>query len=173
MTRRINELGYEAIRQSPGQGARLIFISPNAQGNHSLIDEIYPNPQSLPGGGRDPQLAITVHSYDPWDFAGQEGKNAAWPGVAYFQKLVATLAAHSQKLGVPVHFGEFGVGRSGSQAERDADVVRSYYRSMSQAILAAGMAPAVWDDRGWFALVERDGTGPWHFAHGIVPAMVE
>ncbi|MDQ3233106.1 MAG: glycoside hydrolase family 5 protein, partial [Pseudobdellovibrionaceae bacterium] len=52
LTRHINEVGYQAIRNSdPRNQQRLVLILPNAQGNQTLLDEVYPNKGELPDDG--------------------------------------------------------------------------------------------------------------------------
>ncbi len=170
LTRQVNQVGYAAIRATGGNNStRIVLVMPNGQGNQSLIDEIYPNRPSLPGGGSDPYVAISVHTYDPWGFCGQDGNNAAWPGSAFIRSAVDTVAAHSRTLGVAVHYGEFGVGRLTDTGERNTPVVREYYRAMRTEVLSRGMSPTVWDDRGWFATTNASGT---RFLYDIIPSMM-
>lgn len=53
-------------------------------------------------------------------------------------------------LGVPIHYGEFGVGRRLNQEERDSPLVPDFYRFIAMTISENGMSMALWDDRGWF-----------------------
>ena len=173
LTRKINYIGYKAIRETGGGNTkRIIMISTNGQGNHSQIEEVYPNTASLPGGVFDPYLAIQVHTYDPWAFCGETGSNTSWPGSNSLKSAVAKVAVHSKLLGVPVHYGELGVGRSSNSAERNSDVVREYYRTMRLAALSENMSITVWDDRGWFGLVASNGAGMYSFIYNIVPSMM-
>lgn len=65
-TRKVNKVGYDAIRATGGGNlTRVIMVEPNGQGNQGMIEEVYPNKASLPGGGTDTYLAIQVHTYDP------------------------------------------------------------------------------------------------------------
>ncbi len=173
LTRQINRVGYDAIRATGGANAtRVIMVGTNGMGNHTQLRAVYPTKSSLPGGGTDTALAAHVHTYDPWAFCGQTGSNSAWPGADAVATAVLAVAAHARLLGVPVNYGEFGVGRSANASERDSDVVRSYYRTMVTTCLADGMAPTAWDDRGWFGLVAADGAGGFAFANRIVPTML-
>ncbi len=173
LTRQINEVGYQAIRETGGANAtRIVMVMPNGQGNQSQLDDVYPDKGSLPGGGRDPNLAVSVHTYDPWGFCGQNGKNTAFPGKAAIEAPIVKVAAHARKLGVQVNYGEFGVGREKDQEARNTEIVRDYYRTVRLMALRLGMSVTPWDDRGWFALVGKDGSGGYRFLHGIVPAMM-
>ena len=173
LTRRINKLGYEAIRASGGPNAqRLVMVGTNGMGNHAQLRVVYPTKADLPGGGSDRFLAAQVHTYDPWPFCGQDGSNAAWPGDLVIAGALLAVMAHAATLGLPVNYGEFGVGRDTQPIERDSDVVRGYYRLVNRTVLNAGMSSTVWDDRGWFGLVAANGTGGFAFVNRIVPAML-
>ena len=70
---------------------------------------------------------------------------------------------------MPVNYGEFGVGRDANPSERNSNIVREYYRTMRLTCLSEKMSPTVWDDRGWFGLVNTNGN---NFLHNIVPNMM-
>lgn len=169
-TRNINFVGYKSIRETGGKNAtRIIMVSTNGQGNQSQIEEVYPNKASLPGSGLDPYLAIQVHTYDPWAFCGENGNNVAWPGSNALVSGVSKVSSHSKLLGVPANYGELGVGRASNISERNTDVVRGYYRTMRLAALNEKMSITFWDDRGWFGLITKDGTGAYSFLYNIIP----
>ncbi|MGS2738189.1 glycoside hydrolase family 5 protein [Sinomicrobium sp. M5D2P17] len=170
-TRKVNKVGYDAIRATGGHNTtRIVMVGTNGQGNASYIDEVYPNQMNLPGEGADPYLAIQVHNYSPWSFCGETGSNAAFPGNSFFEDGIQEVSVHSTILDVPVNYGEFGVGRSGNTAERNTDLVRGYYKTMANGILGQSMSYSVWDDRGWFGLVNSSGI---EFTYGIVPFMLQ
>lgn len=172
-TRKIMHLGAETVRATGGNNEkRIIMIATNSWGNHNQIFTNWPDKASLPGQGSDEYLAIQVHSYDPWGFCGQEGDNSAYPGDQATATRMREVAAHGRALGVPLHYGEFGVGRSGSQAQRNTDLVRNYYRTVVQTAKAEGMATSVWDDRGWFGLTNGNAQTGFSFTFDIVPYML-
>lgn len=174
LTRHINAVGYEAIRASAsGNKERIILIMPNAQGNQSLLDEVYPSAETLPAGGRDPYLALSVHTYDPWNFCGEDGSNAQYPGAGNIIERIQSTAKHAQILGLGLNYGEFGVGRKTAQEERNTDLVRQYYQIMGKTIRDHGFSPTLWDDRGWFGLVEKAGSQSWRFRYGLAPAALK
>lgn len=174
LTRNINYIGYKAIRETGGKNVtRIIMVSTNGQGNQSQIEEVYPTKASLPGGGLDPYLAIQVHTYDPWSFCGENGSNSSWPGSNALTSGVSKVSVHSKLLGVPINYGELGVGRASNTAERNTDIVRGYYRIMRLATLNEKMSITFWDDRGWFGLIAKDGTGNYNFLYNIIPTGME
>lgn len=170
-TRQVNKVGYNAIRATGGLNTtRMIMVAPNGQGNEAMIEEVYPSKATLPGGGTDKYLGIQVHSYNPWAFCGQTGSNAAFPGSASFENAIKKVAAHANLLNVPANYGEFGVGRSSNTAERNTDLVRGYYKTYDDTTLSQGMSYSVWDDRGWFGLINSSGSS---FINNIGPYMLQ
>lgn len=171
-TRQIMEVGYQAIRATGDNNlTRTIMVSVNGQGNQNMFDDVYPSKTSLPGDGNDKHIAIQVHSYDPWSFCGQTGSNSAYPGDGAITGPIDAVAAHAASLGVPVNYGEFGVGRDGNATERNTEMVRNYYRLLARTVLGHKMSYSVWDDRGWFGLIS--GPAPnYTFTYGIVPFML-
>jgi endoglucanase len=171
-TRAINKVGYDAIRATGGNNStRLIMVAPNGQGNAGMIEAVYPNKTSLPGKGTDIYIAIQVHSYDPWEFCGETGSLAAYPGDAIIESGITKVGVHSVLLDVPINYGEFGVGRSTNIQERDSDVVRGFYKIFSKKCNSLNMSFTPWDDRGWFGLVSGSGTN-FIFTGNIVPTMM-
>ncbi|MEQ8238568.1 MAG: cellulase family glycosylhydrolase [Cyclobacteriaceae bacterium] len=170
-TRLVNQVGYDAIRATGGVNeTRLVMISPNGQGNEVMIEEVYPVPASLPGKGNDKYLSIQVHSYNPWAFCGQTGSNSAFPGNSSIAAGIQKVAVHAEVLGVPINYGEFGVGRT-SGTERNTDLVRGYYKTFAETTLSENMSYSVWDDRGWFGLISGSGSS-YNFTNDIVPTML-
>jgi aryl-phospho-beta-D-glucosidase BglC (GH1 family) len=170
LTRQINQVGYNAIRATGGLNTnRVVMVSTNGMGNHSQLDEVYPSMASLPGGGSDHYLSFQVHTYDPWAFCGETGSNAAWPGSNAIANAIITVSNYAESLNVPVNYGEFGVGRNANAAERNTNIVRDYYRTIRLTCLSKKIAPTVWDDRGWFGLVNTTGNS---FLNNIVPYMM-
>jgi endoglucanase len=82
------------------------------------------------------------------------------------------VAAHGRELGVPINYGEFGVGRDGNQPQRNTDLVRNYYRTVVQTALEEEMSSSVWEDRGWFGLIEGSLESGFNFKYNIVPYML-
>lgn len=172
-TRQMNAVGHAAVRATGGNNAtRIIMISTNGQGNHTTIEEVFPSKETLPGKGTDKYLAIQVHTYDPWSFAGQDGNNENYPGDDFVEQSLRNVAAHGRMLGVPINYGEYGVGRNGNQESRDTELVRGFYRTIVQTALDEKMSTSVWDDRGWFGTVRKNNAGDYEFTYNIVPAML-
>ncbi len=173
-TRHIYQIGVQAVRATGGTNAqRTILIGTNVHGNHQYIDEVYPTIAAVPGGGSDPYIAIELHTYDPWEFCGQDGSNSAFPGVQAIESGMRSVIAHARTLGVPVHYGEFGVGRREDQSARNTDLVRSFYRTIARVAREENIPHSAWDDRGWFGLVTGNSQSGYEFLYDIVPTMLE
>ena len=173
LTRQINEVGYAAIRATGGKNeTRIVQVGVNGMGNHSQLDDVYPSKDLLPGGGNDEYLMIQVHTYDPWDFCGQDGRNSAYPGATSITNSVKSVAAHARTLEVPLNYGEWGVGRNANPEERNTALVKQHYTNLKNTILEEGAAPTVWEDGGWFGLIQEDGT-TINFTYDILPTMMD
>jgi hypothetical protein len=144
----------------------------NGQGNQSMFPTLYPNRESLPGGGKDPCIMATLHTYDPWPFCGENGRLADCPGSQAISSGITRALAHAARLGIGANYGEFGVGRKDQAQERNSDTVREYYRVVAKTVLARGASATPWDDRGWFGLIEKSGDG-YQFKYGLVDSMLK
>ena len=174
LTRQVYEVGHAVVRGTGGLNeTRIIMVSTNGMGNHTMIEETYPSKDELPGKGEDKYLAIQVHTYDPWAFCGQDGENENYPGKDEIKTSIEAVFEHAKLLDTPINYGEFGVGRASNTDERDSDIVREYYHTVVQTVLEAGMSSTVWEDRGWYRLIDQDDDDNWMFINGIVPFMLE
>lgn len=142
------------IRQS--NPTRLVFLGGLAQMSRWWIIN-NPDAMHIPQG--DEHLGLTVHSYDPWTFAGDR------PSLFTFSDSDAANADHqqgelmdwAQQRGVKqVVLNEFGV--TNHQTNRDDRL--KYYRANSQACASRGQGYAIWDDNGWWQVFNRD-NGTW------------
>lgn len=176
-TREINEVGYQAIRAVDGHQRRVIMVAPNGQGNQGQIADVYPQRSDLPGGGYDPYLMVTVHTYDPWDFAGQDGRNSYYG--SELERMRRDIRngiqnvinwAHGKSVGV--YYGEYGVGRRNDQNQRNTRLVREYYRYLTRMVINQNWSTGVWDDGGWFRLIQRGKTG-YYSPFGLVDAIFD
>jgi len=171
LTRQINQVAYDAIRSvSPN---RVILVTPNGQGNQVMAPTIYPNRQSFPDNGGDSHLAITVHTYDPWEFCGQTGNNAFLGSVGNMQSLLRSnyqaLFDWAAATNIPTHLGEYGVGRMPEREwERDTELVREYYSFVTNLFIERGMPTSAWDDQGWFAVL----LGRNQFVYGLSDSLL-
>lgn len=163
-TREINGMGVDAVRRVPGHENRMIFVHPNAISSIATARSVYPDKWSLPGGGNDACVGITVHTYDPYDFCGENGNLHYYGSIGAMKKgllnLVRDFRDYVFDTGIPVYVGEYGVGRQDDrQSERDTDLVREYYRFVTGHFRESGFATAAWNDPGWFAIYTKQEYG--------------
>ncbi|CAJ1347897.1 unnamed protein product [Effrenium voratum] len=161
-TREINAVGYDAVRKVSQD--RMVFLSPNAMANIATASYVYPNPTNLPGDGSDACLGVTVHTYDPWDFAGDTGHNSYYGTVERMKlglyDVFRDLHIWQFGSGTKLYIGEYGVGRRECcYEERNSELVREYYRFVANHFRANGWACAAWDDPGWFAIYSKPEFG--------------
>lgn len=169
LVRALNAVGYKAVRAVDAH--RRIYVSPNAQSSLWTLLDVYPNKSSLPGGGKDANLGITVHSYDPFSYCGPDGHDISQDQVKKEIDKVMSMAVQAQKaLGIIIHFGEFGVGRKDTR-RRDSDVTRFYYNYFTSSCLKNGFAATVWDDGtgSYFQITHYDGHDVT-FPYGLADA---
>merc|ERR1712151_521338 len=162
--------GYEAIRSVDPD--RVVLVAPNGMGQHQMSWFVYPERNDFPDQGSDRRLGLTVHSYDPWDFCGDTGSNAHFSSIADMQNhetsVHQAVLEWANRIGIPVHVGEYGVGRrEDTKAERDSDIVREYYRFFTNFFNEEGIPTTVWDDQGWFAVLQNG-----QFVNGIGDALL-
>ncbi|KAG5191373.1 glycoside hydrolase superfamily [Tribonema minus] len=163
LTRTINRVGYEGIRYV--DATRIVLVQPNDAGNIWAVPRVYPTKATLPGAGADKSVGIQCHTYDHYNFCLQGGTNAFYKSVddisADIGKRVAMLMKWHTDIGgqdtVALHLGEFGVGRL-DQRQRDADIVRAYYRITSKLFRDKSICCTAWSDNGWFALTTMDAS---------------
>lgn len=143
----LNQVFVETVRQSGGNNVERHLVVPGYNTNigHTLAGFVRPN---------DPtpdRLILSVHYYDPWDFAGS-GMTHVWgqdvPGndgwgqephvVQQFDRLKTTYA----DAGLPVLIGEYGaVHQTGYEP------YRVYYMEyVTKAAADRGFLPVYWDN---------------------------
>jgi len=110
----------------------------------------------LPGGGADPNLALEVHSYDPYHFCLQDppSQAALTPAdVAGVNAMFAGAAAWGR-----AHARRVYVGESGCQVKAPSREGRlAWYRATGAAARASGVEGiTLWDDDGDYKLIDRE-----------------
>lgn len=140
--------------------------------------------KDLPKGGNDPYLAVTIHSYDPWNCCSQGGTMKACyeakgslPTFDRVDKGQAydvgwdEIADWATKKNIPVHWGEFGIGREHDrdQASREDTLIKDYYTTQVREALKRNMSSCAWDDQGWFQVIGND----LQWKYGLKDAMMK
>ncbi len=99
----------------------------------------------------DPYLIGNYHSYDPWAFAGES--TGIWGSTSDVNAMINQMdgvETWSQTHNIPVLIGEFGARR-----ECDYNSRMFYYATYTEQALKHGFAFTVWDDDGWFQVLQR------------------
>ncbi len=143
----LNQAFVDTVRASGGNNAFRHLVVPGYNTNIEYTLEGFELPQ-------DPtldRLVVSVHYYDPWDFAGA-GNTHTWgtdsPGrdtwgqedhvLTQFDQLKARFVDN----GVPVVIGEYGaVNQSGYEEYR-----RYYMEYVTKAAVDRGILPIYWDN---------------------------
>jgi aryl-phospho-beta-D-glucosidase BglC (GH1 family) len=106
----------------------------------------------------DAHLALTVHSYAPYSFAGPKPSLHAYTldDLAKAEQTMSALHDWSQKHAIPVALDEFGC--TVQQTNNTARLL--YFKTASSTAMRHGIDWAVWDDNGWFQILNRK-TQQW------------
>jgi len=145
-----------AIRNTGGNNVgRHIMISTYAASTVpvAMDDLVIPND--------DPRVIISLHTYFPWQFTGQDNGNTEWGTTQEKADLEAELERVYNKWVVqeqrPVILGEWG-----AVDRNNLDVREDYYQFYVEKSTERGLLPIVWDDGGDFGLLDRDNL-TWDF----------
>lgn len=132
--------------------SRTIFFGGLEWMNPSWIAQ---NPDSLVLPATDPNLALSVHSYDPYTFTSPPISDFAWGNasdVATVVSMATAMGAWSrQHGGMPVVLGEFAT----SVLQPNGSARLAWYRAMNSAYADAGVGRLIWDDDGWYMTYNR------------------
>lgn len=148
-TAQVNELNSECldIIRADNPTRIVLYGGPNWSSANDLKNAAIPD-------ASDEYLMGYYHSYDPWSFAGQgEG---TWGTSNDKQEMINQMAGiqdWSETNSIPVLIGEFGAVH-----DCDYNSRMRYYAHYTEQALAHGMAFTVWDDGGWFEILERNSS---------------
>lgn len=111
----------------------------------------------------DPYMMAYYHSYNPWNFAGDG--NGTWGTDSDRNSLYSSfrnVRAWADDNGLEVFLGEFG-----AVEDCDYNSRMIHYASYVRGCLENNIAFAVWDDGGWFEVLERS-SHTWHDSKDIL-----
>ena len=159
----------DAIRNTEGNNSkRHLMVSTYAASStpNAMRDLVVPND--------DPNVIISIHSYFPWSFAGDENGPSTWGTANEKKALVDELDKIRERWMVQenraVILGEWGTTDKNNLADRVA--YSSYY---AEAAVERGFVPIIWDDGGNFGFYDRHGL-KWKYpgiAEAVVAAVTE
>jgi endoglucanase len=152
ITDRLNQAFIDTVRATGGNNAKrvLVFQSYNTTTDAAMMMR---TPKDPAGDGL---MALEVHSYDPWNFAG-DGRGT-WSNTAEVDNRFDKLKTGFIDKGIPVILGEYGcVGN-------DDPSRITYITYVTQAAVDRGIVPMWWDNGQFgvgsdkFALFDRNTT---------------
>jgi endoglucanase len=149
----MNEAVLPVIRNS--NPTRMVFLGGLAQMGRWWINQ---NPDAL-RIPEDANLGLTVHSYDPWSFAGDHPSSTSFSDddAADAEAQQGRLADWAKEKGIQqVMLGEFGTT---VQQPNRGDRLK-YYKANAEACAKHDQGYAIWDDNGWWQVLNRD-TRTW------------
>ncbi|NKI30355.1 glycoside hydrolase family 5 protein [Croceivirga thetidis] len=159
-----HQVGVDAVRATGGNNtSRFLMVSTYAAStlDGPMNDLVIPN--------NDPNIIISLHTYFPWSFAGDENGPTTWGSADERAALNTEMDRIRQKWqveeGREVILGEWGTRNKGNLSERV-----EYAQFYAEASLSRGFVPVVWDDGGNFMLQNRNTTS-WQFPD-IVNAII-
>ncbi|GAA1557258.1 hypothetical protein GCM10009827_092760 [Dactylosporangium maewongense] len=189
-----NQIFVDTVRRTGGTNASRWLLIPGwntnieyTTGNYgfSLPTDTYRS-SSIPSG--EQRLMISVHYYDPWDFAGQEdgnitqwgaaatnpAKKSTWGQEDYMDQMLKKMYDTFVTKGYPFFVGEYG-----SVDKTSADAANNTYRAnFAKAVVATakkyGGASAYWDNgyNGQYGLGLFNRSSNTVTQQGIVSAII-
>ncbi len=137
-----NQEFVDVVRKSGGNNDdRLLLISGIITDIDLTCDPLFRMPE-------DPadMMAVSVHYYTPWDFAGDNDKDLYWgdiPDYAELNKYMNMLYDTFVSNDIPVIIGEACNGTHIDKKEGDS--ARTYFAETCREAYERGMCPVLWD----------------------------
>ncbi len=146
-----NQIAVDAVRATGGKNATRYL----AVAGYSANPELTMAHLKLPEDSATGRLLVSVHSYDPAEFAlnakytewghtADPAKKASWGDEEFIRGMCADLYERYVSKDIPVYFGEFGcVHRAQTRAERFREYYLEYF---CKAARTYGIAAFYWDN---------------------------
>jgi endoglucanase len=147
----LNQLFVDTVRAAGGHNkTRVLVVQPYNTNIEAAMK------MKMPTDTAKNALMVEVHSYDPWNFAGEgQGKwteTQSDNGAEALNRRYEMMKTKFSNKGIPVMIGEYGC------VERaDTDSRIAYIRFTTSAMVKHSITPIVWDDGGGFSFVDRYG----------------
>lgn len=166
----LNQIFVDTVRGTGENNRERYLLVP---GYNTNITATLLNEFVMPTDTAENKMMVSVHFYDPWNFAGAGntigwGKDAekydlwvdGWGQEDWVDEAFGKMKAAFTDKGVPIILGEYGAVYQNEEREDN----RYYYiHYVTKAALDAGMCPIVWDNGGMgsggdaFAVFDRKG----------------
>ena len=146
-----NQVAVDAVRAVGGKNATRYL----AVAGYSANPQLTIGHLELPNDTAEGRLLVSVHSYDPSDFAlnakytewghtADPNKKASWGDEDFIRGMCADLYDKYVSKDIPVYFGEFGCVH---RAQERAESFRKYYiEYFCKAATTYGIAAFYWDN---------------------------
>ncbi|MCR5203385.1 MAG: glycoside hydrolase family 5 protein [Lachnospiraceae bacterium] len=158
-----NQIFVDTVRQTGSNNAKRWLLIPGWNTNINYTVGNYgfslPTDNYLDSSVSGKRIMISVHYYDPWDFAGEgsttqwgpnaeSGKASSWGQLDYmedqFNKLYNTFVSK----GYPVVIGEYGATDVSSTDPNNLSCRKDYYYNLCKIAKEKGCVPVTWDNNG-------------------------
>jgi endoglucanase len=153
----LNQTAYDVIRSCGGRNAeRIVILDGQNWGSPASLRATWPEVTSIPGGGDDPWVMGSIHYYAPLELThatNAAGIDTPWTVDAIRTSFDGVAAWADGRL--PIYVGEMGVNWD-QHAHAINDNVRGWYRTVATEARARSWPVAVWDDGGWYRVMDRD-----------------
>lgn len=146
-----NQVFVDAVRETGGNNAERILGIPAYCTNIDIAIESFVMPEDKAEG----RLMMSVHSYDPYDYAlaakksewghtADASKKCSGDNEADMKKLFEKIYSNYVSKGVPVYLGEFGcVNRA---TEREQLFQQYYFKYFAKLAKTHGVPAVLWDN---------------------------
>ena len=176
-----NQIFVDTVRQSGGNNAKRWLLIPGwntnidyTVGNYGFI---LPTDTHLSEevSSDEKRIMISVHYYDPWDFAGagtdtdtQWGDNVtdsskaasnSWGGKSFMRNQMQKLKTTFTSKGYPVVIGEYGATDNSGSDSQNLVCRKDYYKSLCTYAKQNGCVPVAWDNHGLGTKSEKKDWG--------------
>lgn len=153
----LNQSAYDVIRACGGLDAeRIIVLDGEDYGSPASLRATWSDVTDIPGGGDDPYLMGSIHYYSPLALThatDAAGIDTPWTVASIRTSFDAVETWADGRL--PIFVGELGVNWN-AHAHVINDNVRDWYAAVATEARARAFIHAVWDDGGWYRVMDRD-----------------
>lgn len=165
----LNQIFVDTVRASGGSNSTRWLLIP---GYNTNIDGTVGGSFKLPSDSASGRLMVSVHYYDPYDFALNEGsqiykwgndaskgKKTNWGHEDYVEQQMQKLYNVFTSKGIPVIIGEYGAIDKTWSDTASSEYRRYYFEYVAKSAVNHGCVPVYWDNgydgKNGFALFDR------------------
>ncbi|MCR5587645.1 MAG: cellulase family glycosylhydrolase, partial [Lachnospiraceae bacterium] len=168
-----NQIFVDTVRNTGSNNAKRWLLIPGWNTNIEYTTGSYgfelPTDNYLDSSISGNRIMISVHYYDPWDFAGegsvtQWGKNAtgtvsSWGQEDWMSSQFDLLYNKFVSNGYPVVIGEYGATNASTFDSENLSCRKYYYKYLCQQAYVKGCVPVAWDNNGHSTQYRADQFG--------------